>query len=195
MKAHNTYSTTMFKPALLRATIAALAEKLPGLQKRYDFDTIAVTGKSGMALGFALSMCTGINVVAVRKGESSHGDVIEGGGNEFERYAFFDDCIASGETVRRVENELGRYADARNVARPTRSLCILYNNGADHADELYDGKYGPTFSLRYRSHLGGDYPYLNLAAKAAERINKAHRPTFDALYDPDAKMTLDYLSL
>lgn len=164
MKAHNVYSTHMFTPALLRSTVAELAKVMPSLQARYDFDTIAVTGKSGMAVGFALSMVTGLHVVAIRKGESSHGDVIEGDGHEFERYAFFDDCIASGCTVRRVEAELGRYADARKVARPLRVLNILYNNGVLH-DE-YGARLGATFSLRSRESLPEDFSRLNLNLSA-----------------------------
>jgi lysozyme len=58
--------------------VAELARQLPALQDEFNFDTIAVTGKSGAAVGFALSMVSGINVVHVRKGESTHGDMIEG---------------------------------------------------------------------------------------------------------------------
>ncbi|NUX98753.1 hypothetical protein [Paraburkholderia youngii] len=126
MKVHNSYSSVMFDPAKLRKVVAELARKLPELQEKFDFDTIAVTGKSGCAVGFALSMVTGIHVVYVRKGESSHGDMVEGDGHEFTRYAFFDDFVCSGSTRDRIEEELKVRCNARGVDVPTCVLTIEY---------------------------------------------------------------------
>lgn len=127
LRVNNLYSDVMFTPSAMRAVIARLARVLPQLQAEHDFDTIVVTGKSGNAVGFALSMVTGIRVVHVRKGESSHGDMIEGpNGHKLTRYAFFDDCIASGATLRRVKKELANFAQCRGCAEPQHVLNILY---------------------------------------------------------------------
>jgi hypothetical protein len=133
----------MFDPVKLRKVVRHLARELPALMEEFDFDTIAVTGKSGIAVGFALSMITGVHVVAVRKGESSHGDMIEGDGHKFERYAFFDDTIASGATRDRVQIELDQRANTRPGCTPCRRvLNILYAEGfrgesLDHPDTPY----------------------------------------------------------
>lgn len=100
---------------------------LPRLQDEYAFDTIVVSGKSGAALGFALSMVCDIKVVFVRKGESTHGDMIEGpNGHDFTRYAFFDDFVSSGATRDRVHSELESYATNRGTEKPERVLTIEY---------------------------------------------------------------------
>lgn len=128
MKAFNSYSRIMFNPAMMRKVITEIAGMLPTLQQEYGFDTIAVTGKSGCALGFALSMVTDIHVVYVRKGETSHGDMVEGDGHEFHRYAFFDDFVCSGASRDRVHEELVRYAENRQPCRmPQRVLTIEYS--------------------------------------------------------------------
>ena len=130
MQAHNTYSSVMFTPTLMRKVIRNLMEVMPQLMRDYHFDTIVVTGKSGCAIGFALSMMVpDLHVVHIRKGESSHGSMIEGDGHEFQRYAFFDDCISSGATAYRVEREIAAYLNARpHLTKATRVLNILYSD-------------------------------------------------------------------
>ncbi|WP_429498813.1 hypothetical protein ACQUFY_05805 [Robbsia andropogonis] len=78
-------------------------------------------------MGFALSMISDINVVFVRKGESTHGDMIEGpNDHSFSRYAFLDDFVASGTTRNRVHDELLNYAEQRGGIVPQRVLTIDY---------------------------------------------------------------------
>lgn len=128
MKAYNGYSDIMFDRRKFNTTIAHLTSTMPSLMAKYDFDTIVVTGKSGCALGFALMAAVPkLHVVFVRKGESSHGDMIEGCGHEFTRWAFFDDFVSSGESYRRVDRELQNYATKRSGhARPEGVLAIEY---------------------------------------------------------------------
>ena len=163
MKAGNTYSESMFNPRKMRDTIALIASRLPALQREYKFDTIVVTGKSGIALGFALSMVTGLHVVAVRKGESSHGDMVEGDQHAFTRYAFFDDGIATGGTVERVAEELKNYAQSRAQAVPERVLNLLYANFGTVSNGVEPGYYGPTWSLPYNDLLHVDPKWSQLA--------------------------------
>jgi hypothetical protein len=130
VKVYNGYSEVMFTPDRLRRVVAEIALHLPRLRAEYGFDTIVVSGKSGAAVGFALSMVTDINVVFVRKGETTHGDMIEGpSGHEFTRYAFLDDFVASGSTRDRVQAELANYADTRGAPVPKRVLTIEYQTG------------------------------------------------------------------
>lgn len=147
MHAFNTYSSVMFTPESMRKVIRHLAQVLPSLQEQFDFNTIVVTGKSGIALGFALSMMTGIKVVAVRKGESSHGDMVEGDGTKFERYAFFDDNISSGRTQARVARELNRRAEARNLQPAKRVLNILYSDAYPGGGLDVHDNFGPTYRV------------------------------------------------
>ncbi|AQT27804.1 hypothetical protein HOR67_gp42 [Ralstonia phage RS-PI-1] len=141
MQVFNPYSTVMFDPKQLRAVVAELARQLPALQEQFDFDTIAVTGKSGTAVGFALSMVTGINVVHVRKGESTHGDMVEGSGNEFSRYAFFDDFVCSGSTRDRVHEELVNCAKTRGADAPECVLTIEYQCMGQSTSRLADKRF------------------------------------------------------
>lgn len=148
MRAHNSYSEVMFNPKALAKVVAELARELPALQDQFNFDTIAVAGKSGCAIGFALSMVTGIHVVYVRKGESTHGDMVEGDGHEFTRYAFLDDFVASGETRARIHEELQRRASTRKQDAPHRVLTIEYQtyNSASRVD-------GDEFLVAHHNHL------------------------------------------
>jgi len=132
MRVYNSYSDVMFTPWKLRRVVKELSVRLPALMEEYDFDTIAVSGKSGFAVAFALSMVMDIKVVAVRKGESSHGDMVEGPGDHaFTRYAFFDDFISSGSTMKRVHAELENYASKRpGTETPECVLCIEYQGYA-----------------------------------------------------------------
>lgn len=148
MKAYNSYSNTMFLARDMRAAVAHLVNAMPGLMREYGFDTIVVTGKSGTALGFAVAMLVpGLHIVSVRKGESSHGDMVEGDGHSFDRYAFFDDFIASGATMRRVHDELTNYCTARSYAVPQRVLNIGYAAGVDSCanDEMSRTYFGEMY--------------------------------------------------
>jgi hypothetical protein len=112
----------------MRKVVGELIRVIPDMMRKYDFNTIAVTGKSGTALGFAAAMhIPGLHVVAVRKGESTHGDMVEGlWENEFSRYAFFDDFVATGCTLERVHGELTRKACSQGDEPPSLALIIEY---------------------------------------------------------------------
>jgi hypoxanthine phosphoribosyltransferase len=145
---YNQYSDVMFSPDRLRSVVAELAAHLPHLREEFNFDTIVVSGKSGAAVGFALSMVTDINVVFVRKGESTHGDMIEGpSGHKFTRYAFFDDFVASGATRDRVHSELQKYAENRSADAPERVLTIEYQKYNDRVSHLTASKYDKRFQV------------------------------------------------
>lgn len=126
-RAWNSYSATMFNPERMRVVLGEVVRKLPELQEKYGFTHIAVTGKSGAALGFALSLLTGIGVLYVRKGESTHGDMVEGDGKACAKYAFFDDFVASGATLARVRRELNHRAVCTASSPPDCVVAICYD--------------------------------------------------------------------
>lgn len=157
MRVYNSYSAEMFNARDMLKVVAHFVRVMPGLMKEYNFDTIVVTGKSGTALGFAVAMLVpGLHIVHVRKGESSHGDMIEGGGNYFTRYAFFDDFIASGETKNRVHKELAKHCEGRLWDTPACVLNIAYGMGDDtsYVTKTYvSGNPEPYYRAACRTYL------------------------------------------
>lgn len=154
LRVYNSYSEVMFSPEKLRRVVAELAAQLPNLRDVFDFGTIVVTGKSEAAVGFALSMVADINVVFVRKGESTHGDMIEGPDRHaFNRYAFFDDFVASGRTRQRVQDELTAYALSRDMPAPERVLTIEYQTSDRAMSEIVTRCGDPVFNVAAAYHL------------------------------------------
>jgi len=74
--------------------------------RKYDFDTIAVCGVSGLLLGPILAYEMGKRLVVVRKkDDSSHScSMIEGYCGD--KYVIVDDLIASGATVNLIRQHL-----------------------------------------------------------------------------------------
>lgn len=95
--------------------IAAITFKAAA-ELRYDgyrYDSIAVTGISGLIIGAPLSILVGKPLVVIRKGndkEYAHSVRHPGIEDVGKRYLFVDDFISTGETMRRVENALSRVA-------------------------------------------------------------------------------------
>lgn len=110
------YSDTLFNPQRLREAAQLALDKV----KRVEHELaepihIAVTGKSGIAMAFAMSMIGDVNIVTIRKtNETSHGSKIEGFG-ALGKYIVLDDFVDSGQTVRRVVNELNDFAASRSA--------------------------------------------------------------------------------
>lgn len=137
MRVNSSYGECHFNKVRMLDAIQKLATHLPAFMEKYDFDTVAVTGKSGTAFAFALQLfVSGLQVVAIRKGESTHGDMVEGAGNTFTRYAVLDDFVSSGDTVRRIHDELCRKANAQEADMPELVGIVEYAKytatGSDH---------------------------------------------------------------
>lgn len=93
-------------------TIEAAAKVLD----KHDFDTIAVSGVSGLLLGPILAYMLDKNLAVVRKeGESTHSCcLIEGHWGS--RYVIIDDFIASGATVNYIREKLNEHIDASGLS-------------------------------------------------------------------------------
>jgi orotate phosphoribosyltransferase-like protein len=104
-----------------RAAAKKLAEVLPGLMKELNATVIAVRGKSGVSMAFALLMLADFHIVTVRKpGENSHGDNIEGVSydcvdREFSRYIILDDFVGSGATCKAIVDALANEVDGNDA--------------------------------------------------------------------------------
>lgn len=94
-------------PEKMRATVELALKFL----ERYEYDTLAFSGLSGFLLGPVLCYLTGKEMIAVRKpGDNTHSFYTVEGNKNAERYIIVDDFIGSGETVRRIENEVKNFA-------------------------------------------------------------------------------------
>lgn len=116
------YATGIYSQSQLQDHAQWVVQKL----REIPHDFVAVTGKSGMAVAFAALALEQFNLVTIRKGESTHGDMIEGTADRLDRYVFLDDFVSSGSTRDRVQSELDKYADGWKYARPRRVAQLLY---------------------------------------------------------------------
>jgi phosphoribosylpyrophosphate synthetase len=121
------YSRHQFNHVELRATAQRIAVCIPEILQRFGADAVVVTGKSGMSVAFAAMMFADLPLVVVRKrGENSHGSMIEGvGGLVVRKYIILDDFVSSGETVRTIAHDMEQYANAYGdeVPQPVGVAC------------------------------------------------------------------------
>lgn len=73
---------------------------------KVDFDTIAVSGVSGLLLGPILAYKLGKNLAVVRKTDDSTHSYCTIEGQWGSKYVIIDDFIASGATVRYIRDKL-----------------------------------------------------------------------------------------
>ncbi len=73
------------------------------------FDALAVRGVSGLTIGPILAYEMGKGLIVVRKGETRHSLCdVEGLLGPTVRYLIVDDFIASGATMREIQEQIGR---------------------------------------------------------------------------------------
>lgn len=99
---HADYLGYLIPTDKLRETVRAMSEAL----KPYDFDALAFTGVSGMLIGPPIAMALDKSMLVVRKERSGHSSLIVEGDLGARRYVFVDECIASGDTYRRVKEQI-----------------------------------------------------------------------------------------
>jgi orotate phosphoribosyltransferase len=102
------------------------------------FDTIAVTGVSGLVFGTVLAHELKKNLCVVRKQDGSHSHLkVESGQSGQGRYIIVDDLIESGNTIRRINSEI-QSSDGKDCPNP--SVCVgiyLYNEGWLTPNDLF----------------------------------------------------------
>ncbi len=114
---HTHYLRTILDPERLKEIIELAISALKGV----EFDTIAVTGSSGLIFGGALSYATGKPLLLVRKkNDKSHSRSPVEGPLRPGRWLFVDDQVASGNTLRRVRRAIEYFSpDAVYVGKYT----------------------------------------------------------------------------
>ena len=102
------------------------AQPLPCPAKDHEFDAIVVTGVSGLLLGPTLAYLLGKRLGVVRKTmKDSHAITgIEHNMEPADSWIFVDDLVASGETIKRVEEAMEDVGFKRMQGR------YLYNRDA-----------------------------------------------------------------
>ena len=95
--------------------INKLAGQITELKKTTPVDAIAIRGMSGAIVGGAVALATGIPLICVRKGRSSHSYMkVEGSYTEREKaetmnYVIIDDCVCSGATIDTIMKEVNKF--------------------------------------------------------------------------------------
>ena len=113
--------------------LADLAARVSAVVKKIKVDALVVTGVSGMAMGFPVSMLTHVPLINVRKGCSAHCRYTVEGAVQFMgalKVAILDDFICTGETLTRMVTALeddGCFTDVNF----THVICYNQKAGKD----------------------------------------------------------------
>jgi len=149
MRLYEGYSETMFNQHRLKQVSRNLATTLPGLMKQTGATAIAVRGKSGIALAFAMSAVsnTNIPIVVCRKpAERSHGSNFEGPDLDSDglKYLILDDFVSSGKTVKAVERAM------RNIGAECVGIAVYVSDRGSDGPITLNRKDVPIFVVRTR---------------------------------------------
>lgn len=112
------YLTQYLDPNMLEETVKMAKGTILSRTKFHDtdFDTIAVTGVSGILIGSPLSIALKKNLIIIRKDTSStHSNVLVEGWGVNQKIVLVDDMIATGETIRKMEEEIGAHCDSPTI--------------------------------------------------------------------------------
>jgi adenine/guanine phosphoribosyltransferase-like PRPP-binding protein len=103
MEITTAYHDGLFESDTLRKRVQKAIEILG--PEAHLFDSIAVTGVSGLMVGPAVAMALGKSITVVRKGEPCHAiQMVEGAVDC--RYLIIDDFRSTGRTLHRVQEEI-----------------------------------------------------------------------------------------
>lgn len=109
MLAHALYLNTCFNIPTRNKTIEELVQYIQS--SNLKFDSLVVTGISGLVIGSILSYKINKNLCVVRKNRKTHSLLkVESGKDVIDSYLIIDDIMDSGKTVRSIIKEL-RNAD------------------------------------------------------------------------------------
>lgn len=87
--------------------VDATAKAIEKFHKRKAIDAIAFSGTSGAAVAYPLSVKMGFPLICIRKdGTESHYYSTYEGVMDVKHYIIVDDCISSGDTIRRIKKEV-----------------------------------------------------------------------------------------
>lgn len=105
MLAHALYLNTCFNIPTRDKKIEELVEYIQS--SNLKFDSLVVTGISGLVIGSILSYKINKNLCVVRKSRKTHSLLkVESGKDTIDSYLIIDDIMDSGKTVRSIIKEL-----------------------------------------------------------------------------------------
>ena len=105
MLAHALYLNTCFNIPTRDKKIEELVEYIQS--SNLKFDSLVVTGISGLVVGSILSYKINKNLCVVRKSRKTHSLLkVESGKDTIDSYLIIDDIMDSGKTVRSIIKEL-----------------------------------------------------------------------------------------
>lgn len=105
MLAHALYLNTCFNIPARNKTIEELVQYIQS--SNLKFDSLVVTGISGLVIGSILSYKINKNLCVVRKNRKTHSLLkVESGRDIIDSYLIIDDIMDSGKTVRSIIKEL-----------------------------------------------------------------------------------------
>jgi phosphoribosylpyrophosphate synthetase len=137
--ANASYSGPIFDQKNFVKKVAIVHERLSNLKNRLPFDAVAVTGKSGLAYGFALQMLSdAFPLIVVEKPGTNHhsGYNVQGHyGHKVEKFIILDDCIDTGSTVENICSSIEKHAKNYRMAVPTFLGLALYNDYMKEGNE------------------------------------------------------------
>ena len=153
------HTANLFRsPQSFRAVVKWVADKV----RAGDYEAVAGSGNSGLLVVGAVAALVGVHIIAVRK----HDDRPKGDVRILNcaipasrplRYAFVDDFIASGETIKRVHAAVAAYYPRAEMAG-----AILYNAWSEAS------------SRADLSYAFGDRAELMLLDIGGETLNKGN---------------------
>lgn len=152
------------------------------------FDTLVVSGVSGIAFGSMVAYELNCNLTIIRKEMTPHSRyLIEGahprGG---EKYIILDDCIASGRTIGRIINRV----EAGWFEPPVLAGVFLYDVHPEWGDAYSWIQKHPKILVRYKEghRISGQSEYTTkLMYNRKLAMKKSHASCFDVvcpIYQP-----------
>ena len=159
MRLYNSYTQAYERPKL-RRIVRRLKAAMPDILEYTGADSVVVSGKSGISVGFALLLTMDMHLVTVRKpGEDSHGAMIEGtDAKELKKYVILDDFVSSGATVERIIASINGRASGRSDNKPECVGVVCYQRPTKTEDP---GKLHPRSLYSFRTMGFKVYDGLN----------------------------------
>ena len=118
------HTSKVFDPVKLPALVKQTLPILRKLRRRLKFNTLAVSGHSGIVLATLLAAKLKMPLLAVRKdGDNECADSCRVNGTRLRecRYLILDDLISSGRTVKRILFRIDEAARKENECRAKRA--------------------------------------------------------------------------
>jgi len=131
MSIHASYIHTLFVPSELKRVVRIVGKKINEDKKILNINSIAFRGMSGAVFCGALSVYTGLPIIIVRKNDESHSaNKVELPNSGLLRYAFVDDFISVGTTLKECVKAISKES-------PLSELVKIYLYATGRSDSFH----------------------------------------------------------